>query len=765
MSRHRHVRNLVGEALEDYDDDDDYHDDHHSSSSSSSSTADTAASAYLYDRNAAPQRSVATFITRPAGKTGGRQSSAAASAPLPPPHPPAGHASRPAAVAAGFTAGDYADDDYIPPDDSSATAAAGGTYAARPDDYDYADDEQQEEYWEDEVDHSAYDDYQPAAAQQRRQPSTPSTGKKAKAAAAPVTTPKASKAKPSINTGTPSFSTPQRAASPASSSLMAAQPPARVQRSAAEEAETAAAVEALRLEKLRLSSSSSSSSSSSLALNRSSSSHATDSLLLSRTLSPAPASPSSSSSSTLTPRAAMLRSSSSADQLSSQSAQRRLAARQAVLEAEERKDSKPTLNVVVIGHVDAGKSTLMGHLLYLLGRVSGKQMHRYEKESREMGKASFHFAWVLDQQEEERTRGITVDVAVQHFDTDSRRVTLLDAPGHRDFIPNMISGAAQADAAVLVVPAATGEFEAGFAEEGQIREHAILARSLGVAQLVVAVNKLDMVEWREERYRQVLALLLPFLRSTGFKEKDVQCVPVSGLTGENLVARKEEKLSSWYSGPTLLQLIDTLPLPRRSVDRPFRCCISEVFRSQSLGVTVAGRIDSGCVMKGDSLLILPQGELVSVRGVERDGEQLAVGRVGENVDIGLKELTDSSVLTAGLWLCDPAFPIPMSCRFRAQILTTALSRPLLQGATLLLYTQSASEEVQLSRLVALLDRSSGSVIKTAPRFLSRNASAEVELQCKRAVCLELYRDYRELGRFSLRRATETVAVGIVTELF
>ena len=206
---------------------------------------------------------------------------------------------------------------------------------------------------------------------------------------------------------------------------------------------------------------------------------------------------------------------------------KRQQSRLAQIEAEE-KASTPTLHVVVIGHVDAGKSTLMGHLLLLMGVVSAKLLHKYEKDSRALGKASFHFAWVLDQQDEERQRGITVDVAVSHFATPTKNITLLDAPGYRDFIPNMIAGTAQADVAVLVVPAVVGEFEAGFVDEGQIREHAMLAKSMGVGQLVVAVNKCDAVEWSEERYKQILALLLPFLKATGYKERDITTVPVSG---------------------------------------------------------------------------------------------------------------------------------------------------------------------------------------------------------------------------------------------
>jgi len=264
--------------------------------------------------------------------------------------------------------------------------------------------------------------------------------------------------------------------------------------------------------------------------------------------------------------------------------------------------------------------------------------------------------------------------------------------------------------------------------------------------------------------KQILALLIPFLKSTGFREKDLYTVPVSGLTGENLIKRTESRLS-WYEGPTLMELIDGLALPKRSVDKPFRCCVSEVFKSQSLGVTVAGRIDSGAVMKGDSLLILPQGELCSVKGVEIEGDVIPVGRVGENVDLGLKDVNDPSLLIPGSWLCDPSFPIPLTSHFKAQVLVTGLSRPLMQGVTCVMYTTSASEEVVLSRLVAVLEGGTGKVIKERPRVLTKGQSAEVEITTKRAVCLELYREYRELGRFSLRRGVETVAVGIVTELY
>ena len=311
--------------------------------------------------------------------------------------------------------------------------------------------------------------------------------------------------------------------------------------------------------------------------------------------------------------------------------------------------SKEKLNMVVIGHVDAGKSTLMGHLLFLQGRVSKKLMHKYEKESKELGKSSFHFAWVLDETEEERARGITVDVAVNFFETPTKKITLLDAPGHREFIPNMITGAAQADAAILVVPATRGEFEGGFGDDGQIKEHAVLARSLGVSQLILAVNKLDTVSWDQGRYNDIVGLMVPYLKSVGYKEKDVQVIPVSGFTGENIMERKEALLMSWYNGPVLLDLIDAFQLPTRFVDRPVRMCVQDVFRGLTLGQTVAGKLESGTILPRDRLLLLPLGETVSVKAMESRGENINIARAGDNIEIGIKDYSDPAVLQVGQW--------------------------------------------------------------------------------------------------------------------
>ncbi|PIO27823.1 hypothetical protein AB205_0148930 [Aquarana catesbeiana] len=288
-------------------------------------------------------------------------------------------------------------------------------------------------------------------------------------------------------------------------------------------------------------------------------------------------------------------------------------------ELEKRQGGKQLLNLVVIGHVDAGKSTLMGHLLYLLGHVNKRTMHKYEQESKKAGKASFAYAWVLDETGEERQRGVTMDVGMTKFETKSKVITLMDAPGHKDFIPNMITGAAQADVAALVVDASRGEFEAGFEAGGQTREHALLVRSLGVTQLAVAVNKMDQVNWQQDRFREVTSKLGHFLKQAGFKDSDVFYVPTSGLSGENLAKCSQiPDLTSWYKGPCLIDQIDSFKAPQRSTDKPFRLCASDVFKDQGSGFCVTGKIEAGYIQTGDRILAMPPNETCTVKGKQID---------------------------------------------------------------------------------------------------------------------------------------------------
>ncbi|KAM3581643.1 hypothetical protein VKS41_005807 [Umbelopsis sp. WA50703] len=434
----------------------------------------------------------------------------------------------------------------------------------------------------------------------------------------------------------------------------------------------------------------------------------------------------------------------------------------------KRSSEKAKLNMVVIGHVDAGKSTLMGHFLYALGQVSDKTIKKYEREAQKIGKSSFAYAWVLDETGEERSRGITMDIATNHFETKSKQFTLLDAPGHRDFIPNMISGAAQADVAILVVDATTGEFEAGFDANGQTKEHALLVRSLGVQQMIVAVNKLDIMDWSEARFEEIKAKLGTFLVQAGFRKSKLYFVPVSGLTGENLVARSANSpLNNWYNGQTLVDHVDKFEPPIRLLDRPFRMAVSDFFKGgigSSSGVSVAGRIDAGHVQVGEQVVAIPGGEIGVVKTMQVNDETAVWGAAGDSCLMTLTGL-DIMQLSSGTVLCTPSNVVPVTSYFEAQVVVFDIKVPITSGFPVILHHQSLNEPASVIKLVATIDKATGEIIKKSPRHLSKGSTATVRIKlANRPIPLETFKDNKDLGRVMLRKGGETVAAGVVTQI-
>lgn len=435
---------------------------------------------------------------------------------------------------------------------------------------------------------------------------------------------------------------------------------------------------------------------------------------------------------------------------------------------EQSEEGKNLLHLAIVGHVDAGKSSLTGRLLYLMGRVSQKEMHKYEREAKQKGKESFAYAWVLDESPEERQRGVTMTVAVAHFDTVKFHVVLLDSPGHKDFVPNMIVGASQADAAVLVVDASTGAFEAGMDGQGtggQTKEHAQLIRSFGVEQLIVAINKMDIVDYSKERFDFIKAQLGLFLRRCGFKESCLMWIPMSVVENQNLVASASDgRLMSWYAGPHFLEAIDLCKPPTRDISRPLRLPISEVIQSRTLGqVAASGKLDAGAIKVGTKLLVMPTGEEATVKAIEQDGKELNVAKAGDSVDIGLQGI-DSSILMTGGVLCHPNFPVPLARRIELKIAVLDVKKPILFGAEVELHAHHAKEAAKIVQILALLDPKTGLVRKKAPRLLTANQSALIEVLPHRGICIEEYSNYRSLGRVTLRAAGKTIAVGIVTHI-
>uniref|UniRef100_H2YEZ2 Tr-type G domain-containing protein n=1 Tax=Ciona savignyi TaxID=51511 RepID=H2YEZ2_CIOSA len=436
------------------------------------------------------------------------------------------------------------------------------------------------------------------------------------------------------------------------------------------------------------------------------------------------------------------------------------------MNANREKEEKKQISLVVIGHVDAGKSTMMGHLLYQQGVVSKRLIHKYEQESKKIGKTSFAYAWVLDETGEERSRGVTMDVAHNRFETEHRIVTLMDAPGHRDFIPNMITGASEADVAVLVIGASTGEFEAGFGIGGQTREHALLVRSLGVSQLAVAVNKLDTLNWCQKRFKEILEKMRQFLKQAGFKESDVTYVPVSGLLGENLTAKATaSELTSWYKGPSLIEVIDKFRAPQRPIAFPFRFCVNDVFRGQGSGITMSGKIESGGICHGTKVVVMPAAERGLIKSVDSNDGQSNSEFVlaGEHATLTLHGV-DIMKVTTGSVLCDIDNPIRAVTRIQARIIVFSIEVPITRGFPVELHYKSVHEPAIIRRIISQLHRSTGEVVTKKPKFISKGHNALVEVELTRPVCLEEYSSLKELGRFTLRYGGSTIAACVVTKL-
>ncbi|KAI8278317.1 HBS1-like protein [Colletotrichum sp. SAR11_57] len=419
-----------------------------------------------------------------------------------------------------------------------------------------------------------------------------------------------------------------------------------------------------------------------------------------------------------------------------------------VLKEFEKSDNKRSASFVVVGHVDAGKSTLMGRLLLELKFVEQHLVDRYRRQGEKIGKASFALAWVMDQREEERERGVTIDIATNQFETDKTRFTILDAPGHRDFVPNMIAGASQADFAILVIDANTGAFEKGL--KGQTREHALLLRSLGVQRVIVAVNKLDMVGWSKDRFDEISEQVTGFMKGNGFQLKNVTFVPISGLNGDNLVTRPEDEALSWYTGPTLIEALEDSEPMTRALQKPFRMSISEIFRSQQSQLTVAGRIESGTVQNGESLIVQPSGEPASIRSIEVDSEPQEWAVAGQSVNIGLYGI-DPIHVRVGDIISTKAAPIDTSDTLTMKVL--AFDHLMPQPVDVHRGRLHAAGRIEA--IPAVLDKVTGATVKKNPKIVQPAKVARVVVRLESKVPLEAGQ------RVVLRSGGETIAAGLL----
>ncbi len=425
--------------------------------------------------------------------------------------------------------------------------------------------------------------------------------------------------------------------------------------------------------------------------------------------------------------------------------------------------AKPHLNVVVMGHVDHGKSTTIGHLFYLTKAIDERTIERYEEESKTLGKSTFKFAWVLDRFKEERERGLTIDLSFWKFETPKYFFTVIDAPGHRDFIKNMITGTSQADGAILFVSAKTGEYEAGIGPGGQTREHAFLARTLGVNQLVVAINKMDdaTVNWNQERYEDVRNGTADLLKITGYRVDNIAFVPTSGWTGDNLAERSTNM--PWYTGPTLIQALDNFTVPAKPVDKPLRLPIQDVYTITGVGTVPVGRVETGVMKVGDQVIIMPSGVRGEVRSIETHHTMIPEAGPGDNIGFNVKGIARSDVRRGDV-LGSVGNPPTVVREFIGQVIVIHHPTAIATGYTPVLHTHTATMATTFIELIQKIDPRTGQVVQENPDFLRTGDGALVKFRPLRPIVIETYTNFPELGRFAIRDMGTTVAAGVVRKI-
>jgi len=415
---------------------------------------------------------------------------------------------------------------------------------------------------------------------------------------------------------------------------------------------------------------------------------------------------------------------------------------------------KPHLNLIFTGHVDHGKSTLVGRILYESGALSENELRKLREEAEKLGKATFEFAYSMDQLKEERERGVTIELAHKDFNTKKYYFTIIDAPGHKDFIKNMITGASQADAAVLVCSAKEGVQE-------QTIEHAFLLKVLGVKQFIIAVNKMDLVGYDKNRFEEVKKELVGKLKPMGYPVDKIPFIPVSAYLGDN-VTKKSDKLS-WYSGPTLLEAFDLLEVPSLPVDKPLRLPIQDVLTVTGQGTVPVGRVESGVLKPNDTVVIMPEGITTEVKSIEMHHQPLAKAVPGDNIGFVVKGV-DKKALRRGSVVGSVSNPPTVCEEFTAQMVVLQHPTAIGKNYTPVFHIHTAQVACSIIELVEKRDPRTGATLQKNPDFIKTGDVAIVRVKPTRPIVVEKYSEFPALGRFAVRDSGKTVAAGVVLEV-
>ncbi len=415
---------------------------------------------------------------------------------------------------------------------------------------------------------------------------------------------------------------------------------------------------------------------------------------------------------------------------------------------------KPHMNLVFIGHVDHGKSTLVGRMLYELGEISEQKIKSLRDEASKIGKATFEFAWVMDSLKEERERGLTIDISHRKFQTDKNYFTIIDAPGHQDFVKNMITGASQADGAVLVVSAKEGI-------QPQTKEHAFLAKTLGINQFVIGINKMDAVNYEESKYTKLKDDLSKLLTGIGYKVAEIPFVPISAYRGEN-VTKKSDKMA-WYKGQTLLAALDSFKAPEKPTNKPLRVPIQDAFTITGVGTVPVGRVESGIMKPGDKIVFMPSGKLGEVKTIEMHHEQLPKAEPGDNVGFNVRGIGKDDVKRGDV-VGHPDNPPTVADEFTAQIVVLQHPSAITVGYTPVFHIHEAHVACKFEELVKKVDPKTGETKEEKPEFLKAGDVAVVKIKPTKPLVVESSKNFPRLGRLAIRDMGQTVAAGMVIDV-
>lgn len=412
--------------------------------------------------------------------------------------------------------------------------------------------------------------------------------------------------------------------------------------------------------------------------------------------------------------------------------------------------AKPHLNLVTIGHVDHGKSTLVGRLLFDSGAIREDEMRKLKELAKELGKETFEFAFVMDRVKEERERGVTIDIMHQRFDTNKFYFTIIDAPGHRDFVKNMITGTSQADGAILVCSAKEGVQE-------QTKEHIWLSKIFGVQQMIVAINKMDAVGYDEKKYTETKEAVTKLLKGVGHKVENILFIPVSGYQGDNVV-KKSDKMP-WYKGPTLIEGLDNFQVPKTSTDKPLRLPIQDVYSITGVGTVPVGRIETGVLHAGDKIIFMPSKVIGEVKSIEMHHENVQEAGPGDNIGFNVRGVTKKDIKRGDVVSQTATPPKPVK-EFTAQILVMNHPSVLTKGYTPVFHVHTAQVACTITEIVKQLDPKTGGTLKEHPDFIKTGDAAIIKVKPTKPLVIEKQSDFPELARFAVRDMGMTVAAGI-----